>query len=212
MEIRRCTLLLVLLSAVSGTAAAVPPPASDSPDPRHGEVLYRRHCVACHRERAWGDGPRAIPALAGQREGYLIEQLTRFASDARPGSVMHGPAMHDTLKATDVNRTAAIRDLAAYLARAPAAPQAEQGRGGSLDLGKSAYLRACAGCHGEDGAGRDVAAAPRIGGQHFRYLLSRLRELGAAHSGLVEPAALSVQEQQALAEYIARLPGGGSVP
>ncbi len=205
----RCTLLLVLLGAVAGTAAAAPPPASASPDPPHGELLYRRHCVACHGGQAWGDGPREIPALAGQSEAYLIEQLTRFASDARPGSVMHGPAMHDTLKATDVNRATAIGDLAAYLARAPAAPHAEQGRGRSLDVGRSAYSRACAGCHGEDGAGRD-GATPRIGGQHFRYLLSRLREFGATHRGLVETPALPAQEQQPLADYVSRLPGGGT--
>ena len=94
------TLLLAWLAATAGTAAAAPPAQDGSPDPQHGEVLYLRHCVPCHGARAWGDGPREIPALAGQRETYLIEQLTRFASDARPGSVMHGPAMHDTLTAS----------------------------------------------------------------------------------------------------------------
>ncbi len=204
--------LLVLPGAVALLAAAAPPPATGSPDPQHGEALYLRHCVACHGGRAWGDGPREIPAIAGQRAAYVIEQLTRFASDERPGSTMHGPAMRDTLKATDVNRPAAIRDLAAYLARAPAAPQAEQGPGRALAAGKSAYLGACVGCHGEDGAGSDVGSAPRIGGQHFRYVLSRLREFAAVHRGLVEPAALSAEEQQALADYISRLPAGGSRP
>ena len=190
------------------TSTAAVPVAADLP---HGEVLYRRHCAACHGGRAWGDGPREIPALAGQREGYLSEQLTRFASDLRPGSAMHGPAMRDTLKATDVNRPVAIRDLAAYLARTPASPQAEPGRGRSLAAGRNAYLRACVGCHGENGAGTE-GSAPRIGGQHFRYLLSRLREFGAAHRGRVEPGALSTEEQQALADYISRLPGSGSTP
>jgi cytochrome c553 len=161
--------------------------------------------------RAWGDGPREIPALAGQRAAYLTEQLTRFASDLRPGSAMHGPAMHEALQATDVNRPVAIGDLAAYLAHAAAAPQPEPGPGRALAAGRNAYLRACAGCHGENGAGTD-ASAPRIGGQHFRYLLSRLREFDAAHRGLVEPAALSVDEQQALADYISRMPAGGTTP
>lgn len=200
--------LLALPGAVAGLAAAAPAPAAGAPDPQHGEVLYLRHCVGCHGARAWGDGPREIPALAGQREAYLIEQLTRFASGERPGSAMHGPAMRDTLKASDVNRPAAIRDLAACLARAPAVPRAEQGQGRSLAAGKSAYLKACAGCHGEDGAGSD-GSAPRIGGQHFRYVLSRLRDFGSAHRGRVEAAALSAEEQQALADYISRLPGGG---
>jgi cytochrome c553 len=206
-----CVLLVAWAQAASSTVPLADTFTAAEPvaDPRHGEVLYRRHCVACHGARAWGDGPREIPALAGQREAYLIEQLTRFASDARPGSAMHGPAMRDTLQASDVNRPVAIRDLSDYLARAPASPQAEQGQGRSLAVGKSAYVRACAGCHGERGDGADWSA-PRIGGQHFRYVLSRLREFDAAHRGQVQPAALSAEEQQALADYISRL--GGSTP
>jgi cytochrome c553 len=210
--------LVAWLGAAVDVAAAAPPAADASsaafpatPDPEHGKVLYLRHCVACHGGRAWGDGPREIPALAGQREAYLIEQLTRFASGERPGSAMHGPAMRDTLQASDVNRAAAMRDLAAYLARARAAPQAEQGEGRSLALGKSAYLRSCAGCHGEEGAGAD-GGSPRIGGQHFRYVLSRLREFGAAHRGRVEAVTLSAEEQRALADYVSRLPSGGGTP
>ena len=209
MGLRTLALALIAMpGAMADIAAAAPAPATGAPDPQHGEVLYLRHCVPCHGGRAWGDGPREIPALAGQREAYLLEQLRRFASGERPGSEMHGPAMHDTLRAADLNRPAAIRDLAAYLARAPAAAQAEQGRGRSLAAGKSVYLRACAGCHGEDGAGAGGGPAPRIGGQHFRYLLSRLREFGSAHRGSVQAVPLSAEEQQALADYISRLPSG----
>jgi cytochrome c553 len=211
--------LAALLSAALGMAADVSPPAAGpsvaspgAPDPQHGQVLYLRHCAVCHRGHGWGDGPREIPALAGQREAYLIEQLTRFASGERAGSAMHGPAMHDTLKATDVNRAPAIRDLAAYLARAPVAPQAEQGEGRALARAKSAYLGSCAGCHGEDGIGPDGGSVPRIGGQHFRYVLSRLRDFGPAHGGRVAAPALSADEQQALADFISRLPAGGSTP
>jgi cytochrome c553 len=203
---------LALAAAAADVATAAPAPVAGAPDPQHGEVLYLRHCVPCHGGRAWGDGPREIPALAGQREGYLIEQLTRFASGERPGSGMHGPAMQDTLKASDLNRAAAIRDLAAYLARLPAAAQAEQGQGRSLATGQGVYLRACAGCHGEQGAGAEDGSAPRIGGQHFRYVLSRLREFGSAHRGRVAAVALPAEEQQALADYVSRLPTAGSRP
>jgi cytochrome c553 len=206
-------LALVMAAWLGGTASeavAEPPAAGGAPDPRHGEVLYLRHCVPCHGGHAWGDGPREIPSLAGQRETYLIEQLTRFASGERPGSEMHGPAMRDTLRAADVNRPAAIHDLAAYLARASADPKPELGQGRSLAAGKSTYLSACASCHGEEGAGAEDGATPRIGGQHFRYVLSRLREFGSAHRGRVQAVPASAEEQQALADYISRLPAGGS--
>jgi cytochrome c553 len=206
---------VALLSAAVNAAAQAPPAggsAPAAPDRRHGEALYLRHCVACHGERAWGDGPREIPALAGQREAYLSEQLTRFASGERPGSAMHGPAMHDTLNAPDLNRPAAIRDLAAYLAHAPPVPHADPGEGRSLAAGRSAYLRSCAACHGQDGAGAEGASVPRIGGQHFRYVLSRLRDFAGVHRGQIAVAAPSDEELHALADYLSRLPATGSAP
>ncbi|HXZ60793.1 MAG TPA: c-type cytochrome [Steroidobacteraceae bacterium] len=207
---------VALLSAAVNAAAEAAPPAEGSvpaaPDLRHGEILYLHHCVACHGERAWGDGPREIPVLAAQREAYLSEQLTRFASGERPGSAMHGPAMHDTLKAPDLNRPAAIRDLGAYLAHAPAVPHADPGDGRSLAAGRSAYLRSCAACHGQDGAGAEGASVPRIGGQHFRYVLSRLRDFASVHRGRIEALALPEAELRGLADYVSRLPPTGSAP
>jgi cytochrome c553 len=201
----------VLLLAIAQAAAL----AGTEPDPQHGRVLYLKHCPACHGQQAWGDGPREIPALAGQRAGYLAEQLTRFASGARPGSQMHGPAMHETLSAPDISRQQAIGDLAAYLARAPVAPEPEQGDGRGLSEATSLYARACSGCHGEAGEGREDRKVPRIGAQHYRYLAARLREFAATHRGLdpdalASSAGLTMQQREALADYLSRLPGAGS--
>jgi cytochrome c553 len=186
--------------------------AGTEPDPQHGRVLYLKHCTGCHGQRAWGDGPREIPALAGQRAGYLAGQLSRFASGARPGSQMHGPAMRETLSAPDVSHQQAIGDLAAYLARAPAAPEVEQGEGRGLSGAASLYARSCAGCHGDAGEGREEQQVPRIGAQHYRYLAARLREFPATHRGLDPGARASAVElpppqREALADYLSRLPG-----
>ncbi len=207
----RVLALALLTAPLAPIRAAVAPAAEvaseaslQAADPQHGRILYLEHCQACHGARAWGDGPREIPALAGQRAAYLEEQLRRFATGARPGSDMHGPAMRDTLRATDVNRPPAIRDLATFLAQAAAPAQVEQGEGGGLPAGKRAYLRVCAGCHGEDGSGA-AEATPRIGGQHFRYLLARLREFGTVHAGQLADSGLSAAEQESVADYLSRL-------
>ena len=210
--IRTQGMFVFALAAWLSPAVSMAADAPDVADSQYGMYLYLRHCAACHGRQAWGDGPREIPALAGQHEAYLIEQLRRFAADERAGSAMHGPVMRETLKATDVNRAPAIRDLAAYLAHAPPVAEADRGDGRALTAGGGTYFRLCAGCHGQDGAGPDGGTVPHIAGQHFPYVLSRLREFGATHRGQVEPPALSAQELQALADFISRLPRGASTP
>jgi cytochrome c553 len=176
-------------------------------DAEHGRILYLKHCAACHRSRGWGDGPREIPALAGQRQRYLMEQLALFASGERRGSLMHGPVMHETFQRPDLNRAQAIADLAAYLAPTPRNPDPEHSDGRALATGRSVYMQACSGCHDSTGGGSE--AVPAIVGQHYRYLLAQLR--GFAAGGWAHPAlpgfttGLSGDQQEAVADYVSRL-------
>ena len=71
------------------------------------------HCSRCHSPGAWGKGAAAVPALAGQREYYLVEQLVQIATLER-----NVPAMHRELTASELDRPQAIRDLAAFLSHA----------------------------------------------------------------------------------------------
>ena len=193
--------VLSVCIAVAGPESAPPAPS----DPEHGRVLFIKRCAACHGRQAWGDGPREIPALAGQHERYVAEQLARFSSGQRPGSEMHGPAMRESLKPADVDRAQATSDLSSYIVQAPRNPRPEFGAGGALVLGRRAYERACSTCHGDEGAGNEVRV-PAIGGQHYSYLTSQLKSFTSGRlphpSGL---AGLSAEELQAVADYASRL-------
>ena len=202
----------VVLIAVAASASGgdwVSQAAAVTPDPEHGRVLYLKHCTACHGRQAWGDRPREIPVLAGQRESYLIQQLTHFVYGTRPGSEMHGAVMHDTLQLPDVARAQAFRDLATYLSRAPRNPHPEYGAGRALELGQRDYRRGCSGCHGTEGGGGDPQAIPAIGGQGYSYLLTQLRSFSSgrlAHPSLADaPVALSGDEKEAVADYTSRM-------
>lgn len=46
-------------------------------------------CSACHMENGRGNGPMAIPALAGQHATYILAQLQKFASGKRSNSPHH---------------------------------------------------------------------------------------------------------------------------
>ncbi len=191
---------------LGGEQLMTSPTSSLSPDPEHGMVLFLKRCAACHGHHAWGDGPREIPALAGQGANYLTEQLERFIRGERPGSEMHGPSMQESTQPPDVNRAQAIRDLTSYLTQAAHNPQPEHGQADALALGKRSYERSCISCHGEQGAGNDEQRVPAIGGQQYSYLASRLHGFASGrmlHTPGLAP--LAARDQQGLADYISRL-------
>jgi cytochrome c553 len=206
--------VLLLIALLGERADAQPPPLGEllvqaralTADPEHGKILYLKHCTACHGHLAWGDGPRQIPALAGQHEGYLLQQLARFAVRERDSL-----SMQETIHPADVNRPQAFRDLAAFLSRAPRSPRSDHGDGGALAAGKRTYTRECIACHDQSGEGADEAPIPAIGGQHYYYVLYRLQSFPALHRDRLEPevlrlvAVLSIEERQGLADYTSRL-------
>ena len=179
------------------------------PDVPHGMVLYMKHCARCHGRKAAGDGPRQIPALAGQRTAYLITQLAQFIAGVRPGSELHGPVMHESLQPPDVDRPQALRDLAGWLSQAAPDHGAEHGTGQALASGKRAYTSACADCHGMSADGRDSPPVPALASQHYSYLLARLRSFSAGHvahaPGLGPEIVGPSEQQQVLADYASRL-------
>ncbi len=186
---------------------APPPLHTVTPDLRHGEVLYLQHCTECHGRHAWGDGPRAIPALAGQRKAYLTAQLASFVASERDSE-----SMHETMRRPDVNWPESVRDVAAYLTQARRSPHPEYGEGRSVVAGQRLYQTRCVECHGPSGEGRSEQSIPAIGGQHYRYLLEQLTNFSEGHrrdtnhSAIHAAASLTQTERQQVADFLSRLP------
>src|SRR5262245_63874122 len=59
------------------------------PNSSRGAALYLQNCARCHGQGAIGDARNVIPALAGQREAYLIKQLADFTELERESQEMH---------------------------------------------------------------------------------------------------------------------------
>ena len=176
------------------------------PDAQHGLVLYAKRCKGCHGTKAWGDGLEDIPSLAGQRELYLVTQLAQFATQDRSGS-----AMHWVTSAADVNHPQAIRDLAAYLSRAPANPRPEHAEDKVSASGEKLFQRNCTMCHGTAAQGSSDEPIPALAGQHYEYTLIQLKNFAEGHRRQVEPpvidftAGLSDEDQKSIADYLSRL-------
>ena len=199
---------LIATAQSAAVANLVGKSSAAQPHEAHGRVLYEKRCKSCHGANAWGDGSEDIPSLAGQRELYLMTQLAQFATQERNGSTMH-----EATSTADVNNPQSIRDLAAYLSRAPANPHPEHKDADETAAasGESLFQRNCAICHGIAAQGSSEEPIPALAGQHYDYTLIQLKSFAKGHRGQVEApvidftARLSDEEQKGVADYLSRL-------
>ena len=177
-------------------------------DAKRGAALYSEHCAACHRQQGLGDPGNVVPALAGQRQAYLIKQLADFTELERESSDMHRVAAR-----TAVNDPQAWADLAGYLSALPVTRVPETGDGGGVELGEAIFQEQCAACHAEDARGDDDGFIPSLRDQHYGYLVRAMRGLGASHRLNVDADlarfldSFDTDEITAVADYLSRLRG-----
>jgi cytochrome c553 len=178
------------------------------PNASHGAALYLQNCARCHGQGAIGDSRNVIPALAGQREAYLIKQLADFTELERESQEMHGVVARAAL-----NEPQAWADVAAYLSHLPAARFPETADGGGIELGEAIFQEQCASCHEEDARGDDDGFVPSLRDQHYSYLVRQTRALAASHRLNVDADlvrfidSLDTDEITAVADYLSRLRG-----
>lgn len=180
-----------------------------TPDFDRGKALYQGRCSGCHGPQAWGVGIEEIPALAGQREFYLVTQLAQFLTQDRIGSTMHR-----AVASADIADPKSLRNLAAYLSEARVLHNPEHGDGLALGMGKQLFVSNCAQCHGKLAEGSESEPIPKLAGQHYPYLIAQLKSFAAGHRNQVEPpvldfaAGLSPAQQAAIADYVSRIGAG----
>ena len=173
----------------------------------HVQKIADQLCAACHGQDGNSTSSN-YPKIAGQQAGYLEAQLLAFRDRTRSDKDAQDVMWGWTRALTNQD----IKDLAAYYeSQRPTAGEAksealmQKGAGifqkGMTDKG----IPACAACHGAEAAGS--AAAPRLAGQHDRYLVRQLK----AFRSMERPAAvamhalvtnLSDQDIGALAAYL----------
>lgn len=203
-----CGSTLVPAAAMDRSTELVARAFALTPDSNRGREIYARSCAGCHGREAWGRADTAIPALAGQRELYLIRQLADVAEVERDVREMHRLPV---VVGASVEQQ--WRDVAAWLAARPLNPSPQHGDGRSLDLGSGLYRDTCAQCHGGQAEGDDAIAAPAMAGQHYSYLLMQIRGMASGHRSANIDFGLALMldsfdatDMAAVADYISRLP------
>jgi cytochrome c553 len=175
------------------------------PNLEHGRSLYD-NCAACHQSHGGGEPTSEIPSIAGQHYEVVIEQLANFRDETRWDLRMVAfTAEHRLAGPQD------LADVAAYVAALPPRPSPELGPGVQTAVGEQLYARVCQGCHGTRGEGNGSLRYPRLSGQHFEYLVRRMRARPASerqkpswdHSALF--SMLPDDQVVAVADYLSRI-------
>lgn len=140
-------------------------------------------CAACHGEFGQGGKKGEYPRLAGQRAGYLADQLRSFRARTRVNIPMFPYTQERELSDED------IREISEYLAgielptkmptftgsedaltrlqmvdKVMIVPRAE----GDVDNGRAVFQKHCVTCHAKTGMGR--GKFPMLVGQYSNYL------------------------------------------
>ncbi len=165
-------------------------------------------CVACHNSD--GNSPlEQFPKIAGQVPGYIADQLARFKSGERPGTVMMG--MVAALSEQDMADMDAWYSSQTMTVGAVSPDQEEDARAGeAIFRGGIAEFNvpSCMGCHGPSGSGIPPAY-PRLGGQYAVYIEAELKAFksGAREHPIMQPIAFVLSDQQIkqLALYLSAL-------
>jgi cytochrome c553 len=203
-----------LLSSASGVASPtrvdqlVRTALQLDPNIKRGGGLYDVHCSRCHGQGAIGDPHNVIPALAGQREAYLIKQLADFAELERDGE-----AMHAVVSKAALNEPQVWADLAGYLTQLPVVRLPETADGKGVELGEAIFQEQCSSCHEEDARGDDDGFIPSVRDQHYSYLVRQMRSLASSHRLNVDADlvrfldSFDTDEMTSVADYLSRLRG-----
>ena len=201
------TMVCMLLSSLAVGAWAQSPATAISPDIRKAaEEKAVNLCSTCHGPQGVSTSPE-FPILAGQRPGYLENQIEAFRSKTRSEKDAHDFMWGIAGNLDDK----IIGGIAAYYAEQPAAPGRSNdpglvARGKELfDKGVPARgIPACMSCHGTNAEG--MADFPRLAGQHAKYVTKQLnfiqslvRSAPVMH-GIVKD--LAPAEIQAVAAYV----------
>jgi cytochrome c553 len=164
---------LVAVLSMSSVSAGVVMPKGDA---TAGQAMSAQ-CAACHGADGNSAAP-TFPRLAGQNAKYIYKQLQDFKAGRRNNALMM-PMVADK---TDQQ----MADLASYFSQQKSAVNLADPaliakgeklyRGGNPATG----VAPCAGCHGPAGKGNNLAAFPKLGGQHADYIKVQLTAFRAA--------------------------------
>jgi cytochrome c553 len=203
---------LVILAVLSIVASSIglTPANAETESNANGKELYQL-CAQCHGKDGLGMALALAPAIAGQKDWYLLTQLGKFRSGQRGTHFYDIAGMRMRPMALSLRTDQDIADVVAYVAAMPADKPAPTLEGGDPEKGKT-YFMVCLACHGPDGGGLQPLNAPALNHSSDWYLLTQLQNFRAGIRGAnpadvtgatMRPMSMTLPDEQALHDVIA---------
>jgi cytochrome c553 len=157
--------------------------AAQADEPLDGKTIYRtRTCMACHGPK--GARPiQSYPAIAGQNEKYVLQQILDIKSGKRVGSMdeTSHPRTQGMADILHILSDDEIKSVAKYVSgQEPGKPKPVDPppTAGDIAAGQAAFKKlGCVSCHGTDGKKASSPAYPVIAGLHRDYLVRQMTEM-----------------------------------
>jgi len=187
-------------------AVAVPGFAQDAAAGKQAYVT----CIACHGQNGEGNKALNSPAIAGQENWYIIQQINNFKQGIRGSDPKDIYGMQMKPMAMILTTDKQVADVAAYVSAMPPI-KPERSLDGDPAKGKALY-NVCIACHGLDGKGMEVLHSPNITLQQDWYLLRQLQHFKDGLRGnhpkdvwgmTMRPMAMTLTNEQAMKDVIA---------
>lgn len=178
-------------------------------DAAAGKQAYAT-CIACHGVNGEGNKTLNSPAIAGQEEWYIIQQLNNFKQGIRGADSKDVYGMQMRPMAMTLTTDKMVADVAAYVsAMKPIDPKPTLD--GDASKGKSLYVT-CIACHGPEGKGMKPLHSPNLTLQQDWYLLRQLQHFKNGIRGTnpkdqwgmtMRPMSMTLANDQAMKDVIA---------
>lgn len=146
-----------------------------------GKSTFEQQCVACHGKQAEGNQALKAPALAGQDEWYIKNQLIAFQKGYR--GTAEGDASGAGMAAISKSLNASqINGIALFIQAKPKAAMTATIKGDALK-GQQYYDTLCGSCHGPEGKGNAALNSPKLAGLNDWYIVEQINKFRAAKRG-----------------------------
>ena len=206
------TAILVVMFSVAGRAGETDIAAGS----RSGLQAKVEYCKDCHGRSGQGYiGFLPMPRLAGQTPTYLENQLRAFVERRRdPGLFLNMAKIHGVSPELRAALAAHFRDINSRPFGGAPTHLAAAGKRIYEDGIPDANIPACTACHGPEARGE--GANPRLAGQLYPYLMTRLSQWRSEHgyeARDVDPSVtmariahnLNRSQMAAIAAYVSQL-------